>query len=156
VLITLQSHDEVRSVLSSNPPPSSVAHRIPILSIAPQSLASLAAAHGIGSPHEAFTRVRAAAHALGFAHVIDISFARHLALREHVTEFMERRAKAALSSKEDGGHHLPMLASACPGWVCYAEKTHAEMLPFIAKARSPQAVMGALVKEWAAPHWDKR
>ena len=34
---------------------------------------------------------------------------------------------------------LPMLASACPGWVCYAEKTHGDLvLPFISTARSPQ------------------
>lgn len=35
---------------------------------------------------------------------------------------------------------LPMLASACPGWVCYAEKTHGEYaLPYISTAKSPQA-----------------
>lgn len=31
-----------------------------------------------------------------------------------------------------------MLASACPGWVCYAEKTHAAVLPNISTAKSPQ------------------
>ena len=36
---------------------------------------------------------------------------------------------------------LPMLASACPGWVCYAEKTHGELvLPYISTARSPQVL----------------
>ena len=25
---------------------------------------------------------------------------------------------------------MPMLASACPGWVCYAEKTHGWASPF--------------------------
>ena len=43
VLITLQSHEEVLNVLSKNPPASSQDHRITVLSIAPQSLASLAA-----------------------------------------------------------------------------------------------------------------
>ncbi len=34
---------------------------------------------------------------------------------------------------------LPMLASACPGWVCYAEKTHGKVvLPNISTAKSPQ------------------
>ena len=34
---------------------------------------------------------------------------------------------------------LPMLASACPGWVCYAEKTHGSyILPFISTTKSPQ------------------
>jgi iron only hydrogenase large subunit-like protein len=32
-----------------------------------------------------------------------------------------------------------MLASACPGWVCYAEKAHGDLvLPHIAAAKSPQ------------------
>lgn len=34
---------------------------------------------------------------------------------------------------------LPMLASACPGWVCYAEKTHGDyVLPHISATKSPQ------------------
>lgn len=34
---------------------------------------------------------------------------------------------------------LPMLASACPGWVCYAEKAHGDLvLPHVSAAKSPQ------------------
>ena len=34
---------------------------------------------------------------------------------------------------------LPMLASACPGWICYAEKTHGDYsLPYISSTKSPQ------------------
>ena len=101
-------------------------------------------------------RVRAfATRTLGFAHVFDTTFAREIVLREHVSEFFERKERAASSSAGAGA--LPMLSSACPGWVCYAEKTHGEMLPFIAATKSPQQVMGTLVKEWLAPHyWDKR
>lgn len=50
-----------------------------------------------------------------------------------------------------------MLASACPGWVCYAEKTQAgNLLPHISSAKSPQAVMGSIVKRWlaAARGWE--
>ncbi|KAG2233801.1 hypothetical protein INT48_005954 [Thamnidium elegans] len=52
----------------------------------------------------------------------------------------------AVSSQQD----LPMLASSCPGWVCYAEKTHGEILPFITAAKSPQQMMGSLVKDYFA------
>lgn len=48
-----------------------------------------------------------------------------------------------------------MLASACPGWICYAEKAHGEMLPFIARTKSPQQVMGTLVKHWMGQVWGK-
>ena len=37
--------------------------------------------------------------------------------------------------------NLPVLASACPGWVCYAEKTHGDyVLPHISTAKSPQVL----------------
>ncbi|EGN99768.1 hypothetical protein SERLA73DRAFT_179963 [Serpula lacrymans var. lacrymans S7.3] len=49
-----------------------------------------------------------------------------------------------------------MLASACPGWICYAEKAHSEMLPFIARTKSPQQIMGTLVKSWIGNQWGKR
>lgn len=84
---------------------------------------------------------------LGFEHVFDTTFARHIALLEHAREFQERK-------KGEGA--LPMLSSACPGWVCYAEKTHAEMLPFISRTKSPQQVMGTLVKQWLRRKWGKR
>ncbi|KAJ8318611.1 hypothetical protein KUTeg_003702 [Tegillarca granosa] len=46
---------------------------------------------------------------------------------------------------------LPMLASACPGWICYAEKTHGSyILPYISTTKSPQQVMGSLVKDYFA------
>jgi iron only hydrogenase large subunit-like protein len=171
VLITLQSHAEVLSVLAANPSPGAPGHRVPVLSIAPQSLASLAAALGVpasaSSSHKSpvplarmLSRVRAfATRTLGFAHVFDTTFAREIVLREHAREFFERkeRAAAAAGSKGNSGSSgaLPMLSSACPGWVCYAEKTHGEMLPFIATTKSPQQVMGTLVKEWLGPHyWD--
>lgn len=41
---------------------------------------------------------------------------------------------------------LPLLVSACPGWVCYAEKTHPQTLPYLSSTKSPQQILGALVK----------
>lgn len=100
----------------------------------------------------------------------DTTFARHLSLRETVQEFEERRAALAGSASGGGSNSgsgnsngtkddcsevpkpgpLPMLASACPGWVCYAEKAQADLLPLLSSARSSQAISGALVKQWWA------
>ncbi|KAI8969567.1 iron hydrogenase [Trametes punicea] len=157
VLITMQSHTEVLNFLENNPPSSSPSHKVPVISIAPQSLASFAASLSSTSSQDVsllqvLRRVRAfCTSALGFAHVYDTTFARHVALLEHAREFQERKRE---EGKGEG--KLPMLASACPGWVCYAEKTHAEMLPFIARTKSPQQVMGTLVKEWLGAKWGKR
>ncbi|KIJ39914.1 hypothetical protein M422DRAFT_49427 [Sphaerobolus stellatus SS14] len=157
VLISMQSHEEVLSFLSSNPPSTSPEHHIPVLSISPQSLASLAASasststHPV-SPETILHRVRAFCHqALGIPHVFDTTFARHISLLEQGREFQERKAAHSPDNVQ-----LPMLASACPGWVCYAEKAHAEMLPFISQTKSPQQIMGSLVKEWMGKKWGKQ
>ena len=143
----MQSHAEVLNFLENNPPPPSCHYRVPIISIAPQSLASLAASVSSSSSQnvsllQVLRRVSVFCRdVLGFTQVYDTTFARHISLLEHVKEFNERKASGSEGK-------LPMLASACPGWVCYAEKTHAEMLPFISRTKSPQQVMGTLVKEW--------
>ena len=156
VLITMQSHEEVLGFLANNPPVTSPNHRIPVISIAPQSLASLSASLSSSSRtpltiKQVFRRVEGfCRQVLGFAHVYDTTFARHVALLEHSNEFYERKR-----SKDSGQSGLPMLASACPGWICYAEKTHGEMLPFISRTKSPQQVMGTLVKNWLGNKWGK-
>lgn len=146
----MQSHTEVLDFLSRNPPPTSSEHAIPVLSISPQSLASLAASISMPSPYSSsisLTRILARIRAFCFQklqieHVFDTTFARHLALQEHVAEFNERK------SSDNAKDQLPMLAGACPGWVCYAEKAHPEMLPFMSRTKSPQQIMGSLVKHW--------
>ncbi|KAJ7045532.1 iron hydrogenase [Mycena alexandri] len=156
VLITLQSHTEVLTFLESNALEQVASRQLPIISIAPQTLASLAASVSSRTaipttPRQILRRVRVFCESvLGFAQVFDTTFARHVALREHVQEFEERRAESESSTGQ-----MPMLASACPGWICYAEKAHAEMLPFIARTKSPQQVMGTLVKNWMGQTWDK-
>ena len=46
---------------------------------------------------------------------------------------------------------LPMLASNCPGWICYAEKTHPEAIPYISTCRSPQQIVGRALKGFWLP-----
>jgi iron only hydrogenase large subunit-like protein len=57
--------------------------------------------------------------------------------------------------EEHGGRveprsELPLLSSACPGWVCYAEKSCPECIPLVATAKSTQQVAGALIKRFLA------
>ncbi|KAL8931261.1 MAG: hypothetical protein Q9211_007102 [Gyalolechia sp. 1 TL-2023] len=40
----------------------------------------------------------------------------------------------------------PVLTSACPGWICYAEKTHPHVLGHLSRLKSPQALTGTLIK----------
>eukprot|EP01038_Epipyxis_sp_PR26KG_P012709 gene12709-17045_t len=43
--------------------------------------------------------------------------------------------------------NLPMLSSNCPGWVCYAEKTQPQSLPYVSSVKSPQQILGVLIKQ---------
>lgn len=81
---------------------------------------------------------------LGAKLVIDSSFSRDFSLMESVEEFISRYQSSDKKS-------LPILASSCPGWICYAEKTQGKVLPYISKVKSPQQIMGSLVKDyWAS------
>lgn len=45
------------------------------------------------------------------------------------------------------GDMTPLIASACPGWICYAEKSCPEAIPFISTTKSPQQIAGSLIKD---------
>lgn len=76
-------------------------------------------------------------------HVFDLQIAKDLSLMESAKEFLKRY---------ETDNRNPMLASSCPGWICYAEKTHGQILSFIDTTKSPQQIMGSLVKTYFAPH----
>ena len=41
---------------------------------------------------------------------------------------------------------MPMIVSSCPGWVCYAEKTQPQVLPYMSSVKSAQQILGCLLK----------
>ena len=42
---------------------------------------------------------------------------------------------------------LPVLSSHCPGWICYAEKTQPQALPYVSTVKSAQQILGRFVKK---------
>jgi iron only hydrogenase large subunit-like protein len=138
--LLLQTHSltPLLNLLPPNP-----ATKLPFVTISPQSLSSISASLPIPVPLPVLLhRIRSFLPSIGIPHVADLTFARHISLSETVREFNERKAG------QGGG--LPMLASACPGWVCYAEKAHGEVLEKVARGRSAMGIMGGLVKGWWA------
>lgn len=67
-----------------------------------------------------------------------------------MAEFEERRAyaKGKWVDRGEKPGPLPVLASACPGWVCYAEKAQGDLLPLMSSVRSSQGIAGGLVKQY--------
>ncbi|XP_033631147.1 cytosolic Fe-S cluster assembly factor narfl-like [Asterias rubens] len=145
VLITQQSQEELLRILEENNqlPEGDEGKKLIIVSVSPQSRASLAARYHF-SIQETAKRLTGYFKSLGVHHVFDETFARDFSLLQSQKEFMSRFRR-----QESEKGTLPMLASACPGWVCYAEKTHGSyILPYISITKSPQQIMGSLVKEY--------
>ncbi|NXG66497.1 NARFL factor, partial [Hemiprocne comata] len=143
VLITQQSHKELCKVLALNKTASPSEQKLVVVSVSPQSRASLAARYKM-CVLETAKKLTMFLKSLGKCvhYVFDTTFSRNFSLLESQREFVKRFRKRSEDKKA-----LPMLASACPGWICYAEKTHGSfIIPHISSTKSPQQVMGSLVK----------
>ncbi|KAF7592740.1 Cytosolic Fe-S cluster assembly factor nar1, partial [Aspergillus hancockii] len=57
---------------------------------------------------------------------------------------------SARNISQDSLPKRPALSSACPGWICYAEKTHPFILPHLSRLKSPQALTAIM------PCFDKK
>lgn len=115
--------------------------KIIVFTISIQPLLSLAHRYQL-SVEDAARHLAGYLRHLGADYVLSTKIADDLALLECRQEFVERFRDNA---------DMTMLSSSCPGWVCYAEKTHGNfILPHIATTRSPQQIMGVLVKQLLA------
>jgi iron only hydrogenase large subunit-like protein len=89
-----------------------------------------------------------------FTWVIDTNVVREaclVAAADEVTIALSSEASHAPSEPGSEGAidtapKKPILTSACPGWICYAEKTHPYVLPHLSRMKSPQALAGTLLK----------
>ncbi|CAK7323294.1 unnamed protein product [Dovyalis caffra] len=117
-----------------------------IVSLSPQSRASLAVYFGT-SPLQVFKKLTTFFKSLGAKAVFDTSSSRDLTLIETCNEFVTRYKQSQFNDDEKYNPSLPMLSSACPGWICYAEKQLGSyILPYISSVKSPQQTIGATIK----------
>jgi len=142
VLITAQSAGELRARLEARD------HDV-VVTVSPAARASLAAHYGV-DPATAQLRLRSALRRLGCAEVLDCGAAADLSLCEAAAEFVAH-LRASGAPHRAPGPRQPLLCAACPGVVCFLEKQHGWLLPRLSAVRSPQQVMGALVRRWLEP-----
>uniref|UniRef100_A0A0N5B8P0 Fe_hyd_lg_C domain-containing protein n=1 Tax=Strongyloides papillosus TaxID=174720 RepID=A0A0N5B8P0_STREA len=115
--------------------------KISIVTLSPQSITSIARNKSI-SVSEAAKLICSYFYKNGATYVIDSSFGRYISLEKSFEEF-----KNIYENKSK----LPLICSICPGFVCYAEKTHGKLLvPHLSKVRSPQGMNSLLVKYYFA------
>lgn len=169
VLISQQSFQELLDVLQRR------AFQRVVVTLSPQSRASLAAHFGL-PVIDVHRKLVGVFRSIGVHLVIDSTCSGDFALLESRSEFLHRfrnqkktlwsrpPSSVAVSASEtqflepstpknplqDPLTALPMLASACPGWICYAEKTQPNAIPFIDTTKSPQQIAGSLVKHFVS------
>ncbi|EPS65403.1 hypothetical protein M569_09374, partial [Genlisea aurea] len=138
VLLEKQSLDEFISNLGAG--------KTVIVSLSPQSRASLAVHYRLSSL-QVFKKLTTLFTSLGVNSVFDTSCSRDLTLVESCNEFLARYKMCNSGAGEKTLPTLPMISSACPGWICYAEKTLGSfVLPYISSVKSPQQTIGAVIK----------
>ncbi|MDR3341294.1 MAG: [FeFe] hydrogenase, group A [Treponema sp.] len=108
---------------------------------APAVRVALAEEFGL-EPGAIFTKkIYAALRRLGFNAVFDTNFSADLTIMEEGTELVHRLTK---------GGDIPLITSCCPAWVDYMEKYYTDFIPNFSTAKSPQQMLGALIKAYWA------
>ncbi|XP_006886184.1 PREDICTED: nuclear prelamin A recognition factor isoform X2 [Elephantulus edwardii] len=120
-------------------------HKVLAVSVCPQSLPYFAAKFNL-SVTDASRRLCGFLKSLGVHYVFDTTIAADFSVLESQQEFVRR-----FRQHSEDRRTLPMLTSACPGWVRYAERVlGSPITPHLCTAKSPQQVMGSLVKDYFA------
>ena len=142
VLVSQQTYKQLYKILETNNEALNAGLTKPkmvVVSLSPQSRIALAVRYGLSS-EEAANKIGSFLKYSGVDFVFDTNFARDISLHECSLEFAEY-----YKSRND--NNLPLICSACPGWICYAEKTQQpQLIGNLSKVKSPQQIMGTLTK----------
>lgn len=141
--ISQQSLDELHRVLALNKKCDVSKHKVLVASVCPQSLPFFAVKFGLDISESA-QKLCGFLKSLGVQFVFDTTVAAGFSILESQREFVQRYRRRSHDS-----HALPMFTSSCPGWIRYAERVLGSLVtPHICTARSPQQVMGCLIKDY--------
>ncbi|XP_050943990.1 protein NAR1-like isoform X5 [Cucumis melo] len=105
VMLEKQSLDEFLSNINKG--------KVVIVSLSPQSRASLAVHFGI-SPLKVFKKLTTFFKSMGVKAIFDTSCSRDLTLIEACNEFIARYRNSQLDNEEKCNSSVPMISSACP------------------------------------------
>ncbi|KAL0984061.1 hypothetical protein UPYG_G00136570 [Umbra pygmaea] len=141
--ISQQNLEEVVRVLGLNKKCDVSKHKVLVVSVCPQSLPFFAVKFGLDIP-EAAHKLCGFLKRIGVQYVFDTTLAAGFSILESQREFVQRFRR-----RHHDNQALPMFTSSCPGWIRYAERVLGSLVtPHICTARSPQQIMGCLVKDY--------
>ena len=114
-----------------------------VVQIAPSIRTSWGEEFGIDQADANLLQLVAVLRKLGFDYVINTDFSADLTIMEESHELLEHLPKS-----QSGG--LPLFTSCCPGWMRYAKAHYPELVDSISTCKSPQQMMGAVIKSYFA------
>lgn len=108
-----------------------------VVQYAPSVTVSLAEEFGLKPGKDVNGLIVSALKKMGFKYVFDTSFGADLAIMETAHE---------LNQRLNEGNGFPVLSSCCPAWVRFVEQFYPSLLPNLSTVKSPQQMMGAVIK----------
>lgn len=129
--LTEQSH--IKNVLAALNDP----QRTVVIQHAPAVSVTLAEAFNLPAGTDVAGSMTAALRRLGFRKVFDTSFSADVTVMEEASELVARIK---------GGGPLPMFTSCSPAWIKFVEQFYGDMIPHLSTCKSPQQMLGALIK----------
>lgn len=115
-----------------------------VVQFAPSVRVAIGEMFGLDAGENSTERLNAALRMLGFDLVFDTNFSADLTIMEEANEFISR-----LQNNEN----LPLFTSCCPGWVRFLELQHPDMLNHLSSCKSPQGMLGAIIREYVPEYY---
>jgi iron-only hydrogenase group A len=112
-----------------------------VVQVAPSIRATLGELFGIEPGTFVTGRLVTSLKRIGFDKVFDTNLCADMTIVEEATEFIKRFVS---------GKNLPLITTCCPAWIKFGEQYYYEELHHMSTCRSPQAMMGSLVKNYYA------
>ncbi|HPQ68597.1 MAG TPA: NADH-dependent [FeFe] hydrogenase, group A6 [bacterium] len=133
----LSERNSIKDVLAALEDPSKTV----VVQHAPAVSVTLGELLGLKPGKDVMGIMTAAFRKLGFDKAFDTCFTADLTIMEEGSELVQRIKT---------GGTLPMFTSCSPGWIKFIEQFYPEYLPNVSSCKSPQQMMGAVIKSYWA------
>jgi NADH-quinone oxidoreductase subunit G/NADP-reducing hydrogenase subunit HndD len=133
----LTEQSQIKEVLDALNDP----NKVVVVQHAPAVSVTLGEEFGMPPGADVMGAMTAALRRLGFDRVFDTGFTADLTIMEEGSELVHRLTH---------GGKLPMLTSCSPGWIKFVETYYPDFLDNLSTCKSPQQMMGAVIKSYFA------
>lgn len=119
----------------------------PVIQLSSTITVSIAEEFGLKTGKDLISRVTMALRKIGFKEIYDTSLGADINTMEMAARLVEK-----IKNKEK----MPLFTSCCPSWVSYVEAFQPGIKTDLAAVKSPQQIMGTLIREYFKPAGEKK